>query len=118
MKLLGPTSATSASSLAILFIAFSFLVRVCEEAYREELGETHRCQGRNTWPGERGRGRKGLYEFGFGAVLAIGCKLEYELERGNTGDEGLVAESVAEETDNSEGDLVRNAVSVVEGGTR
>ncbi len=67
---------------------------------------------------ERGRGRKGLYEFGFGAVLAIGCKLEYELERGNTGDEGLVAESVAEETDNSEGDLVRNAVSVVEGGTR
>lgn len=52
-----------------------------------------------------------------------GCKLEYELERGNTGDDddGLAvaaAEEAEEETDNAEGDLVRKAVSVVDGGTR
>ena len=51
--------------------------------------------------------------------MVVACRLEYELERGNTGDDGFVAaESTADEKDDSEGDLVRGAASIVDGGTR
>lgn len=108
-----PASAVSASSPTILSRRFAsssgcasaHIVKNCAKPASVRAGTDGRT--------ERGRGRRcreAAYVFRPGARFT---KLEYELERGNTGDDGLI-----EDTDDDEGDLGRKSASRGDGGTR